>query len=54
MSRISKLLSAVSGLAVGHLLYQYLQAEPNFGIAWERTWFQVNAIVLYEIFWGKP
>jgi hypothetical protein len=54
VSRIFKLSSAVFGLVVGHLLYQYLQTEPNWGIAGEFIWLQVNAIVLYEILFGKP
>lgn len=53
MSRVGKLLSATLAFVVGHLLYQLMQAEPNWSVAWERIWFQANAIIMYEILWAN-
>ena len=53
MIRVIKLLSVGLGLVFGQLLYQLLQTEPNWGTAWERAWFQIAAIVMYEILWGS-
>ena len=53
MIRVIKLLSVGLGLVFGQLLYQWLQPKPNWGMAWERAWFQVVAIIMYEILWGS-
>lgn len=53
MTRVIKLLSVGLGLVFSQLLYQWLQTEPNWGKAWERAWFQVVAIIMYEILWGS-
>ena len=51
MIRVIKLLSVGLGLVFGQLLYQLLQTEPNWSTAWERAWFQIAAIIMYEILW---
>lgn len=53
MIRVIKLLSVGLGLVFGQLLYQWLQTEPNWSTAWERAWFQLTAIIMYEILWGS-
>jgi len=37
----------IGGLTVGNFLYQMFMSEPNFFLAFERSYFQAVAIVAY-------
>lgn len=53
MSRTAKLVVACFALLAGQAIYGALQSDPNWSLVWERVWFQINAVVLYEVLWTK-
>lgn len=45
-----KALLVAVGLGLSNFAYQYFMQEPNFAVAFERTWFQANALLTYYLF----
>ena len=48
-----KAIFAILALAVGNFLYQLIQAEPNWFVAVERSWFQAWAVGFYALIWRE-
>lgn len=47
-------LLAIGALSAGNFIYQmFFVADPNWIVAFERSFFQAMAILLYVLFWGK-
>lgn len=44
--RITTAMLLASGLAAGNFFYQFIQAEPNYWTALDRSFFQACALVL--------
>jgi len=36
-------------LAIGNIVYQFFYPEPNFAVAFERTYFQGSALLTYYL-----
>lgn len=49
--RISNVLRATLTFALCNFIYQLLQTTPDYSVAFERTYFQFIAAVLYEMIW---
>ena len=49
--RISNVLRATLVFALCNFIYQFLQTTPEYSVAFERTYFQFIAAVLYEMIW---
>lgn len=45
---------AAAGLTAGHFLYQWVTGRDDWGTAIERSFFQVFAVVSYELVFRRP